>query len=136
VGSISITRSSLRGLTFAAGGSLCKQPGRQGRANRARLKPPRLDGSALATGKLAAPCYHPPLCSAGAPASNDAAPQADVVGLDLARIKPEYCAIDASLNGPNTLMIDNTDSNTWVMKGSELGLDPQQTHAQFMMSRK
>jgi hypothetical protein len=136
------------------------------------------------------------LCSAGAPASNDTAPQADVAGLDPSRIKPEYGAVDASLNGPKlsmidwaeadievrrqssgihtdwvsqlnmeepekvsestqykpitiapergigwnkgtkVLMIDDTDGNAWVMKGFELRLNPQQTHAQFIISRK
>jgi hypothetical protein len=76
------------------------------------------------------------LCSAGAPASNDTAPQPDVAGLDLSRIKPEYGAVDASLNGPKLLMIDDTDGNTRVMKGFELRLKPQQTHGQFVMSRK
>jgi hypothetical protein len=76
------------------------------------------------------------LCSAGAPASNDTAPQPDVAGLDLSRIKPEYGAVDASMNGPKTLMIDDTDGNTWVMKGFELRLNPQQTPARSIMSRK
>ena len=65
---------------------------------------------------LAAPCYHPPICSAGAPASNDTAPQADVAGLDLSRIKPEYGAVDASLNGPKLLMIDWAEADIDVRR--------------------
>jgi hypothetical protein len=33
-------------------------------------------------------------------------------------------------------VIDDTDGNTWVMKGFEPRLNPQQTHAQFIISRK
>jgi hypothetical protein len=40
------------------------------------------------------------------------------------------------MNGPKTLMIDDTDGNTWVMKGFELRLNPQQTPARSIMSRK
>lgn len=41
------------------------------------------------TGKLAAECYNTLLAEQGIPASKDTAPQAEVAGLDFARIKTD-----------------------------------------------
>lgn len=90
------------------------------------------------------------MCSAGAPASNDTAPQADIAGLDPSRLKPEKVSDSTQYKpiaiapkrgigwnkGTKVLIIDGTDGNTWVVKGFELRLNPQQTHSQLIMSRK
>ena len=145
------------------------------------------------TGAVVAECYNSMFTAKGIPASKDTAPQAQVEGLDFAKMKAEFGVAGASLNGPKiwlpdwaeisigverdfngikapwvaqlnmgsnaggvdestpykpmtiarksglgwnkgttVLLLDDTEGNTWVMKGFQLGLKPKQTYEQFV----
>jgi hypothetical protein len=66
------------------------------------------------TGKLVAECYNTMFTPKGIPASKDTAPQAQVEGLDFAKMKTDYGVLGASLNGPKLWTPDWTEIDTGV----------------------
>lgn len=65
-----------------------------------------LTGREAKTGKLVGACYNTSLFPDAIPASRDTAPQAWVEGLDFDKIKNEFGALGASINGPKLWMPD------------------------------
>ena len=65
-----------------------------------------LTGREAKTGKLVGACYNTSLFPGAVTASKDTAPQAWVEGLDFDKIKNEFGAIAASINGPKLWMAD------------------------------
>ncbi len=68
------------------------------------------------TGKLVAACYNTSFNSTGIPPSKDTAPQALVEGLDFTKIKNQFGAFGASLNGPKLWMIDWFEAETGIVR--------------------
>ena len=63
---------------------------------------------------MVAECYNTLFSSNGLPASRDTAPQAQVEGLDVARMKTEFGVVGASLNGPKLWLPDWTEVDIGV----------------------
>lgn len=66
------------------------------------------------TGKLVAECYNSMFTAAGIPALKDSSPQAQVEGLDFAKLKADYGILGASLNGPKLWLPDWTEIDMGV----------------------
>ncbi len=58
------------------------------------------------TGKFVGACYNSSTLPTAANVPKDTAPQAQVEGLDFAKLKKEYGVVAASLNGPKLWMLD------------------------------
>lgn len=68
------------------------------------------------TGKLAAACYNTALMTHGKLATKDTAPQAQVEGLDFAKMKQDYNVLGASLNGPKLWLPDWAEIDSGVVR--------------------
>jgi hypothetical protein len=66
------------------------------------------------TGKMVAECYNTMFTATGIPASKDTAPQAQVEGLDFAKMKTDLGVLGASLNGPKLWLSDWTEIDMGV----------------------
>lgn len=68
------------------------------------------------SGDLVAACYNTMFTPNGIPASRDTAPQANVKGLDFAKMKKKYGVLGASLNGPKLWMPDWAEIDAGVVR--------------------
>jgi len=66
------------------------------------------------SGKLVAECYNSMFTTKGIPATRDTAPQAQVEGLDFAKMKADLGVLGASLNGPKLWLPDWTEIDIGV----------------------
>jgi hypothetical protein len=66
------------------------------------------------SGQLVAECYNSMFTPKGIPASKDTAPQAQVEGLDFAKMKTDFGVAGASLNGPKLWLPDWTEVDIGV----------------------
>ncbi len=80
--------------------------GRVDKAHKARFIELFFAHRDASTGKLVAECYNTLFTAAGIPASGDAAPLAQVEGLDMSKLKAEYGVLGVSLNGPKLWLPD------------------------------
>jgi hypothetical protein len=104
------------------------------------------------SGAVVAECYNTLFTSKGIPASKDTAPQAQVEGLDFAKMKTDFGVAGASLNGPKLWLPDWTEINigverefngikaAWVaqlnMGGNAGGVDESTPYKPMTIARK